>query len=596
MSSVTAQAEHLRRTVVDAVLTVAPELSDDDITAVLRAARVASGRPLGELAKHLSHHPEALTTGDPRCPPSLIRLTHALHDSGHTVVVRPPCAHCGTITVRLDATGAAGRMCGPCARRHNQKTCARCKRTARIAARRTDGGICFACYNTDPDVVKPCSRCGQRARPTARRADGSPLCARCWTPPTHTCIGCGRVKRAQLITTDGPVCYGCYSRYRTRRQCGRCGRIRPIDKRATANNPDLCHGCHRSPEAVCTGCGRTRPCSRGPDGAVRCRSCTPQSRDTCCRCERVRGVAARWPIGPVCKTCYLAILNSPCGCIRCGATRPLIGLDTDGTPICGPCAGTAADYTCTRCGHSGNPYRAGLCAHCVLDDRLHDLLAGPEGTVSGQLQPVHRALAAAEHPRSVISWLTYSPSVALLAQLAATGEPLSHDRLDELPPGRNEYYIRQLLVTTGVLPQRDDDLERVPAWLDQTLAGKPPEHARLIRPFVHWFLLRRARRRATGRHQPALAGPYLRTQITIALTLLAWLDERNLALTDLDQPSLDTWLAAGNTNRYNIRNFLIWAAARNLAPTLTVPLRPRQQPGQLLDEHERWYLLQRCLS
>jgi hypothetical protein len=277
----------------------------------------------------------------------------------------------------------------------------------------------------------------------------------------------------------------------------------------------------------------------------------------------------------------------------------LIGLGTEGTTgtaICGPCAGIDVDYTCTRCGHSGNPYRTGLCARCVLRDRLHDLLAGPDGTISPQLRPVQEALAAAERPRSVIYWLAHSPSVTLLAQLAATGEPLNHERLDELPPGRNEYYIRQLLVTTGVLPQRHDDLERLPAWLDQNLAGKPIEHARLIRPFTHWFLLRRARRRATTRRQPALAGPYLRTQVTIALTLLAWLDEHNLTLADLDQPSLDTWLTAGNTNRYNIRNFLIWAAARNLAPTLTVPLRPRQQPEQLLDETERWGLLQRCLN
>jgi hypothetical protein len=56
------------------------------------------------------------------------------------------------------------------------------------------------------------------------------------------------------------------------------------------------------------------------------------------------------------------------------------------------------------------------------------------------------------------------PSDAAATVLAATGESLSHERLDELPPGRNEYYIRQLLVTTGVLPERHDDLERLPAW------------------------------------------------------------------------------------------------------------------------------------
>lgn len=577
-------------------MTVVPGLSDDEVAAVLQAARVASGRPLGELARHLDDHLDALTTGDPRCPQSLIRLTHALHDSGHIGVVRPACARCATITVHLNAAGDAGRMCGPCAIQHNQRGCARCGRTARIAARRAEGVICYRCYGKDPDVVQPCGQCGRLCRPTTRRPDGHPLCASCWSPPTHTCIGCGQVKRAQLITADGLVCRECYPRYRARRTCGRCGRIRPIKKRATATNPDLCHGCNHAPDALCSVCGRTRPCRRGPNGAWRCRSCTPQSRDTCCRCDRIRVVTARWPIGPVCRSCYLAILNDPTECVRCRTTRPLIGLDAYGTPICGPCAGIDADYACTRCGHSGNPFRAGLCAYCVLDDRLHNVLAGPDGTVPPQLQPVQQALAAAQHPRSVIYWLAHSPSVALLTQVAATGEPISHERLDELPPGRNEYYIRQLLVTTGVLPERDDDLERLPAWLDNTLAGKPTEHARLLRPFAHWFLLRRARRRAAVRHQPAIASGYLRTQITIALKLLAWLDQHSIVLADLDQPSLDAWLAAGNTNSYNVRNFLLWAAARGVAPELSVPVRPRQQPEQLLDETERWNLLRRCLA
>jgi hypothetical protein len=351
----------LRQTVVAAVITVAPDLPDDGVAAVLQAARVASGRPLGELAKHLAAHPDALTTGDPRCPPSLIRLTHELHDGGHTAVVRPPCARCGKITVRLTAAaGTAGRMCGPCATQHNQRACARCGRTARIAARRPDGGICFACYNTDPDVVEPCGQCDKLCRPTARRPDGSPLCATCWSPPTHTCIGCGQVKRAWLTTADGPVCQKCYPRYQSRRKCGRCGRIRPIKKRATADDPDLCHGCNRSPDAVCSGCGRTRPCRRGPDGAMRCRSCTPQSRDTCCRCDRTRVVKARWPIGPVCDTCYLALLNSPSECVRCRASRPLIGLDTDGTSICGPCAASTLTTPAPAAATAVTPTRQGF--------------------------------------------------------------------------------------------------------------------------------------------------------------------------------------------------------------------------------------------
>jgi hypothetical protein len=172
----------------------------------------------------------------------------------------------------------------------------------------------------------------------------------------------------------------------------------------------------------CSAWCRGRSCTRRTRSATSlCQSCAPQSRDTCCRCDRIRVVAARWPIGPVCRACYLTVLNSPSECARCRVSRPLIGLDTDGMPICGPCVGIDHAYTCTRCGHSGNPHGAGLCARCVLDDRLRNLLAGPDGTVSPQLQPVHQALAAGKRPRSLIYWLAHSPNVTLLAQLAATG-------------------------------------------------------------------------------------------------------------------------------------------------------------------------------
>jgi hypothetical protein len=184
----------------------------------------------------------------------------------------------------------------------------------------------------------------------------------------------------------------------------------------------------------------------------------------------------------------------------------------------------------------------------------------------------------------------------LLSQLATDGAALNHEVFDQLPPGRHEFYVRQMLVHTGVLPERDDDLERLPPWLNTVLASRPDEHARLIRPFVHWFLLRRARRRAATRRQPATAGGYLRTRILVALDLLTWLDQQQLSLAQLDQSSLEAWLAAGNSSSYTIRYFLDWATARELTRSLTVPTLPRQTPDQILDEADRWALLQRCLT
>lgn len=573
-------------------------LHEDDIDVMLEKAGAAKGIPLRELAEHLAGHPDALRSGDPRCPAGIIRLTHVLHDGGHTTVVRPGCAGCGKVTLDLARFGPNGRLCQMCWVRSSMGRCARCgKEHARIAARREEGGICYPCYRVDSEVVEECGRCGRSRMPVTRLDDGTPLCLACWTPPTRRCDLCGQDRTAGITGPDEVVCRDCYRRQRhPRRTCGRCGRLRPIAKSATSGNPDLCYSCNLGPEQVCSVCYRVRPCRRGPEGAWFCHSCKPRANETCSQCHRARPVHTRWPLGPLCRTCHSRILDTPRECPRCGEVRVLVARDEDDTSICGPCAGVDLDPRCATCGRPGRHYSPGMCAHCVLDGRLRDLLAGSDGAVLPQLRPVHQAFVTAQHPRSLIRWLVRSPNAKLLAQLAAADKPLSHELLDELPPGRHEYYVRQLLVTTGVLPERHDDLERLPAWLDKTLASKPAEHARLIRPFTHWFLLRRARRRAAGRRQPAIASSYLRTRITTALKLLAWLDERNKPLARLDQAALDAWLADGNSSSYTIRYFLEWAAARGIAPKLIVPLLPRQDPERVLDEQERWDLLRRCLA
>ena len=94
------------------------------------------------------------------------------------------------------------------------------------------------------------------------------------------------------------------------------------------------------------------------------------------------------------------------------------------------------------------------------------------GAIAPQLEPLATALAAAPSPFPAIQWIKESPNTRLLAQLAAEGRTLSHELLDELPPSRNQRYIRQLLVHTGVLDERNEDLERIPGWLEHELDGQ----------------------------------------------------------------------------------------------------------------------------
>jgi hypothetical protein len=478
----------------------------------------------------------------------------------------------------------------------------RCHRGGvRIAARKPDGRICYNCYHHDPETLEQCGECGRMDRPVQRLDDGSPLCHRCWKRPEHQCISCGETKAAAVVDEQGACCYHCYNRRgRPNRPCGRCGRVRPIRRAAKGDHPDLCDSCYRGPDRTCSRCGRTRPCTRIGSSAPICHSCYARDerpRVNCQRCRRTRPAQAYWPIGPVCMSCYTAILRTPDICGDCRTIQPLIGRTEDGARICGPCAGYDIDYTCHSCGRTGNPYGHDECAHCVLTTRARTLLAGPAGEIRPELQPLFETLIRAESPFKQIQWLKDSPAADLLAQLAVSNEPMSHELLDEFPLNRNVHYVRQMLVQTGVLEQRNEDLERLPAWLDHHLADRSAEHEKLIRPYLHWHLLRRARRRAAARRYPATATHHIRRRISVALELLEWIDSQGLSLHTLRQDDIDRWLDEATTQRRNAaRYFIKWTNQRRLTGNLVVPDVPWQHPAEFIDEDDRWQLLRRCLT
>jgi hypothetical protein len=189
-----------------------------------------------------------------------------------------------------------------------------------------------------------------------------------------------------------------------------------------------------------------------------------------------------------------------------------------GNAICGPCSGVVVDYFCRRCGQAGRLYADGQCARCVLAQRLNDLLTDDHGDIHPQLGPLLKAMTAVEHPVSILGWLRKSESATLLARLAETKEPITHQTLDGLSPSRSVYYVRDVLVHIGIIEERNEFLERIPPWLDQLLAGQPTAHAHLVRQFAHWYVLRRARRRAGIRPFTAASSAVARRLIRNAST------------------------------------------------------------------------------
>jgi len=184
----------------------------------------------------------------------------------------------------------------------------------------------------------------------------------------------------------------------------------------------------------------------------------------------------------------------------------------------------------------------------------------------------------------------------LLAELAAASEPISHDKLDTLPATAASHYARDLLTAAGVLRSRNEHLERLPAWADRLLAEAPTHHKQLVTPFVHWYLLRRARR--ADRRRPTRSGSaaFLRSRVRRSLELLAWLDERGQTLAMLTQPDLEQWLIEGASTRRHVDAFISWGRGLHVIGDVRVPPRPKAEPVRFIDESDRGEQLRRCLT
>lgn len=502
----------------------------DQAVAAMAVRQATGPGQLRELHDYLAAHPDALASGDlEQAPQSLIRVTRYLAGQQIAGIRMPTCAHCGRTGQDLPGRVPGGRVCHSCQRKAASTVCAGCG----------------------------------HLRLVHRRSDQGPLCSRCAGRPL--------------------------------RVCGRCGRTARVDRRATATTPDLCHTCNQVQLVGCAVCGKTKRCRRVGDGAMVCAACraaTRTPRRACCQCGRSRIVTATWPAGPVCHTCYERTLNNPRPCPGCRRRAVLIATSADGTPICGPCAGSTLTYDCRECGQPCRPFADRGCARRVLTERVHQLLpadAHPE------LQVLAATLAGADKPRAVIRWLN-GPTGRTLTDLTATGQPLTHASLDALPDRDGVDYLRSLLVTTGVLPERDDYLEHVAARIDQLLAGHPAPQANLVRRYACWDVMIRARRRRARSARPSSSttSQHLRRKIRTALDFLTWLDQHSIGLDRLTHSDLDLYLTQRATTD-TLDSFIKWLRHQDLVGDVRMPPRPTKPQPTPIPEPDRWRLLHRCL-
>ncbi|MFJ6686813.1 hypothetical protein [Streptomyces werraensis] len=272
---------------------------------------------------------------------------------------------------------------------------------------------------------------------------------------------------------------------------------------------------------------------------------------------------------------------------------------TADAPVCGPCTTPDAELwrPCPTCGQAERLHAPGPCPRCTLKQRLHELLVDGTGSINPKLQSFHEALADTERAGTAMRWLSKGIVSTVLSDLGSGRRPLTHEALDELPEGKVVEHIRSVLVATGTLPPRDEQMVRLERHVKNLIASHATAEGRkILHRYATWHLLRRLRRRSRGKeithYQLASARQHLRA----AVHLLDWLEEQNLTLARCRQADLERWMtSAEGRHRREAGHFVRWALAQKIARDLSFPAVRWNGPSQAMDDEARWDTARRLL-
>lgn len=382
------------------------------------------------------------------------------------------------------------------------------------------------------------------------------------------------------------ICHRCHERRRYG-ECHTCQRM----KKLTADDGRghlVCQRCSAQGITLvaCTACGKEVAATTEHGGAQVCLNCYPRKLRTCSACGKEKKIASHIRGGPHCFACRTRVLRNPKPCPGCGRIRILAFLDEQHTPACAECAGQPARYACRRCG--GEEHQFGrLCGKCTLSDRLDIVLVDPNGQITEPMRLLRDYLMQQPRPVQIIKWLRIGPHTDLLRDIATGAKPLSEETFAAATGGKGLLYLRALLADSGAFPIGHTELARLRTWCDAQLESLPAAQRIVVRQYLNWRLLRRAKRdNATGDVIPG-AVKHVRAAIRAIKAFINWLGtEEQTDLRHLTQDQVDRYTQTTDAGRW-LPQFLRWASkSGHIESEVDFPFVSSGQPALTLTEQQ----------
>ncbi|MFK0114019.1 site-specific integrase [Streptomyces sp. NPDC091217] len=605
---------------------------------VLTVVRARAGRR--SLAQALHDDPSLLRTGRPPAPYCVAKLLMALNEAGAQNVALPRCGECGRACGYVGSSKGGHWGCSRCF--DKPAVCAGCHEERRVVSRDRHGEPrCTNCPDTGGDPLQELTELVTSLDPALnddvvlaalRRATVRPAGQRrlAWAvvarPELLTGAGYEAPAPAALRFVDELVKAGATKVVRP--ACPRCHGVKALSK--LLDGKRICRACFARHAAVpCFGCGAVRePATRDAEGRPLCPNCMirqPENLEECVGCGRRKPVANRLPDGPRCQNCRPRI-TAECGI--CGRTALCDMSRATGQPWCDRCqqrwvacsgcgtvaqarSGTWEEPLCAKCTNPDPDFwgRCPVCTitwqlstrpcqRCVLDQQVRDLLGDATGAIRPELAPFHDALTSAERPDVAFAWVSRSKARDLLERIGRDERPVTHEVLDELPPGKVLAHLRSVLVATGSLPPRDERLVALEKWITTTVQARTDlAERRILHGYAVWHHMRRLRRRLGEDHTTRLQDLNVRCHVTAANNFLDWLGGEGLAIGTCTQTDLERWMADPTVSYPDeTGHFVRWSVQHRHARDLTYGTVRWTGPLSTIDSEKRWADARRLLN
>jgi hypothetical protein len=296
----------------------------------------------------------------------------------------------------------------------------------------------------------------------------------------------------------------------------------------------------------------------------------------CWRCLRLRAHGYNWPEGYVCDACCMAAVRLRGTCPGCGDERLLPGRHVELGAICVSCAGITTSFICSTCGHEAQLYYTRTCFSCSLHRRLRCVLDDGTGQVAPALVPLFESLRSMANPVAGMNWLNKAEVRERLSSLALGTTSLTHEGIDTMAGPQAREFLRELLMDTGLLPQRDKYLAAFRAWCPRRLSSIDDAATRNeISIYLAWRHTKDLTVRSEAGHLTAAAASAARDHTDAAVRFLGFVAERGRVVSELRQVDIDDWFTTAS-NPFMAVDFISWAIGRKRCGRIRLPPQPRR--------------------